>query len=91
MARIGNACPVCSRSLVSSRFDATFRLPEGSERLFFGLPASLCAICQQLYLDPDLIELLEVPEGRCTFAIESDQVLLREAWSSADKLPPLTP
>ncbi|HUR15779.1 MAG TPA: hypothetical protein VMZ33_00710 [Candidatus Limnocylindrales bacterium] len=80
MARIGNACPVCSRSLVSSRFDATFRLPEGDERLFFGIPASLCQVCQQLYLDADLIDLLEVPEGRCTFAIESDQVLTREAW-----------
>jgi hypothetical protein len=86
MARIANDCPVCSRSLVSSRFDATFKLPEGDERLFFGLPASLCEVCQQLYLDPDLIDLLEVPEGRCTFAIESDQVLLRGAgaWSSVD-------
>ncbi|MEX2548562.1 MAG: hypothetical protein WD830_12370 [Chloroflexota bacterium] len=84
MARLGNDCPVCSRSLVSSRFDATFKLPEGEERLFFGLPASLCEVCQQLYLDPDLIDLLEVPEGRCTFAIESDQVLLREASSAAD-------
>lgn len=87
MARIGSACPVCSRSLVSSRFDATFKLPEGVERLFFGLPASLCEICQQLYLDPDLIDLLEVPEGRCTFAIESDQVLMRQAWSGADTSP----
>ncbi len=84
MARLGNDCPVCSRSLVSSRFDATFKLPEGEERLFFGLPASLCEVCQQLYLDPDLIDLLEVPEGRCTFAIESDQVLLGEASSAAD-------
>jgi hypothetical protein len=84
MARIGNACPVCTRSLISSRFDATFRLPDGGERFFFGLPASLCEICQQLYLDPDLIELLAVPEGRCTFAIETDQVLVSEAWSNAD-------
>lgn len=84
MARIGSDCPVCRRSLISSRFDATFRLPNGNERFFFALPASLCEICQQLYLDPDLIELLEVPEGRCTFAIETDQVLVREAWSSAD-------
>jgi hypothetical protein len=84
MARISHACPVCTRSLISSRFDATFRMPDGSERFFFGLPASLCEICQQLYLDPDLIELLSVPEGRCTFAIESDQVLVSEAWSNAD-------
>jgi hypothetical protein len=84
MARVGNACPVCSRSLVSSRFDTTFRLPDGEERYFFGIPASLCAKCQQLYLDPDLIDLLDVPDGRCTFAIENDQVLVTEAWSSAD-------
>jgi hypothetical protein len=85
MDRFGNACPTCSRSLVSSRFDATFRLPDGAERLFFGIPASLCEICQQLYLDPELIDLLEVPEGRCTFAIETDQVLLHAAWSGADR------
>jgi hypothetical protein len=84
MARIGNDCPVCSRSLISSRFDTTFRLPDGDERYFFGIPASLCGKCQQLYLDPDLIELLEVPDGRCTFAIETDQVLVSQAWSSAD-------
>ncbi len=84
MAHLGNACPACSRSLITSRFDATFMLPDGAERLLFGIPASLCDGCQQLYLDPDLIELLEVPQGRCTFAIETDQVLLSEAWSSAD-------
>ena len=82
MARIGSECPVCTRSLVSSRFDATFKLPEGDERLFFGIPASLCETCQQLYLDPDLIDLLEVPEGRCTFAIESDQVLLHQVFEA---------
>ncbi len=87
MDRIGSACPVCSRSLISSRFDTTFRLTDGRERFFFALPASLCEMCQQLYLDPDLIELLDVPDGRCTFAIETDQVLMREAWSSADYLP----
>jgi hypothetical protein len=87
MDRIGSACPVCARSLISSRFDTTFRLTDGRERFFFGLPASLCEMCQQLYLDPDLIELLDVPEGRCTFAIETDQVLMREAWSRADYLP----
>ena len=82
MARLGNGCPVCNRKLFNSRFDATFRLEDGSEKFFFGLPASLCEVCQQLYLDPDLIELLAVPEGRCTFAIETDAVLLHGAWSS---------
>ena len=75
MARLGSGCPICNRKLFNSRFDATFRLEDGSERFFFGLPASLCELCQQLYLDPDLIELLSVPEGRCTFAIETDSVL----------------
>ena len=84
MTRVGTACPVCSRGLISSRFDTTFRLPDGDERYFFGVPASLCEKCQQLYLDPDLIELLNIPDGRCTFAIENDQVLVSEAWSSAD-------
>jgi len=84
MARIAHACPICTRGLISSRFDATFRLSDGSERFFFALPASLCELCQQLYLDPDLIELLSIPEGRCTFAIETDQVLVTEAWSNAD-------
>lgn len=84
MDRIGGACPVCARSLITSRFDTTFRLPDGKEQFFFAVPASLCEMCQQLYLDPDLIDLLEVPEGRCTFAIETDQVLVSEAWSSAD-------
>ena len=83
MSRTGSGCPVCNRKLFNSRFDATFRLPDGTERFFFALPASLCEICQQLYLDPDLIEVLSVPEGRCTFAIESDQVLTRNAWTSS--------
>lgn len=87
MARLGSGCPVCNRKLFNSRFDATFRLDDGSERFFFGLPASLCEVCQQLYLDPDLIELLSVPEGRCTFAIETDQVLLHRAPSSPNSQP----
>lgn len=83
MARIGDNCPHCTRRLVNSRFDATFRMADGDERLCFGLPAALCEDCQQLYVDPDLIDLLDVPSGRCVFAIESDMVL-REAWSGAD-------
>ena len=84
MARVGNGCPVCNRKLFNSRFDATFRLDDGSEKFFFGLPASLCEMCQQLYLDPDLIELLDLGEGSCVFAIESDLVVQEHAWSSAD-------
>ncbi|MDF2735236.1 MAG: hypothetical protein K0S97_1859, partial [Chloroflexota bacterium] len=40
--------------------------------------------CSQLYIDPELIELLDLGEGRCVFAIESDLVLQEQAWSSAD-------
>ena len=77
-------CPACTRLLISTRFDATFRLPDQSERLCFGIPGGLCTDCHQLYIDPDLIELLDLREGRCVFAIESDLVVQEQAWSSAD-------
>ena len=70
MARTGSGCPVCNRKPSTRASTRRSVLPGGSERFFFGLPASLCDVCQQLYLDPDLIEMLSVPEGRCTFAIE---------------------
>jgi hypothetical protein len=54
-------------------------MPDGSERLCFAIPASLCTDCHQLYLDPDLIDLLDIPDGRCVFAIESDVVLRERA------------
>ena len=75
-------CPACRRHLIGSRFDTTFRLPDGSERLCFGIPGGLCGACHQLYIDPALIELLDLGEGRCTFAIESDLVLQEQAWSA---------
>jgi len=81
MATARDRCPVCGRSLVSSRFDATFRMPDESERLCFAIPGGLCGDCHQLYIDPDLIELLDLPDGRCTFAIESDLVLQERASS----------
>jgi hypothetical protein len=74
-----NTCPQCEASMGSSRFDATFRLSDGSERLCFGMPASLCGACRQLYVDPELIDLFDLAAGRCVFAIESDRVLLRQA------------
>ena len=80
----GLRCPHCGRPLVTSRFDTTFRLPDDSERLCFGIPASLCEDCHQLYVDPGLIELLDLGTGRCVFAIQSDAVVLEEAPSWAD-------
>jgi hypothetical protein len=79
-----NTCPECEAPLQVSRFDATFRLPDGTERLCFGIPASLCAACRQLYVDPELIDLFGLGAGRCVFAIESDRVLQQQARSAAD-------
>jgi hypothetical protein len=70
--------------LVVTRFDTTFRMDDRSERLCFGVPGGLCSECQQLYIDPDLIDLLDLTGGRCVFAIESDLVLQERAWSGAD-------
>ncbi|HYU48990.1 MAG TPA: hypothetical protein VEO91_03545 [Candidatus Limnocylindria bacterium] len=84
MSRLRERCPRCSHKLIVTRFDTTFRLPDRTERLCFGIPAGLCEDCHQLYIDPDLIDLLELGEGRCVFAIESDLVVQEQAWSSAD-------
>lgn len=73
MSWLRDVCPQCSTQLIDSRFDTTFRLPDGEERLRFAVPASLCMSCHQLYLDPDLIDLLDIPDGRCVFAIETDR------------------
>jgi hypothetical protein len=70
-------CPECGETLLASRFDTVFRMPDESERLCFEVVASLCGSCRQLYLAPELIGILDVAEGRCIFAIESD-VVLRE-------------
>jgi hypothetical protein len=79
MASDRERCPSCDRPLFNSRFDATFRMPDQSERLCFAIPGGLCGHCHQLYIDPDLIDLLDLPDGRCTFAIETDVVLQERA------------
>ena len=84
MSRLRERCPGCSRRLITTRFDTTFRMSDRTERLCFGIPGGLCEDCHQLYIDPDLIELLDLADGRCVFAIQSDVVLQEEAWSSAD-------
>ena len=82
MSRTRERCPRCSSKLVVSRFDTAFRLDDSSERLCFGIPGSLCQGCVQLFVDPDLLDLLDLGEGRCVFAIESDLVVQEQAWSS---------
>ena len=63
MTWLRDLCPQCNLRLVNSRFDTTFRMPDGSERLCFAIPAALCTDCHQLYLDPDLIDLLDIPDA----------------------------
>ena len=75
---------LCTAGSSITRFDTTFRMPDQTERLCFGIPGGLCEDCRQLYIDPDLIELLDLGEGRCVFAIESDLVVQEQAWSRAD-------
>ena len=84
MARLRDRCPHCGRQLLTTRFDTTFKLPDATERLCFGIPGGLCHECHQLYIDPELIDLLGLDSARCVFAIESDRVLQEEAWSGAD-------
>ena len=82
MPPLRERCPGCSRRLITTRFDTTFRMSDRSERLCFGIPGGLCEDCHQLYIDPELIELLDLRDGRCVFAIESDLVVQEQAWSS---------
>ena len=73
MSRLRDRCPACSRRLITTRFDTTFRLSDRSERLCFGIPGGLCEDCSQLYIDPELIELLDLGDARCVFAIETER------------------
>jgi hypothetical protein len=84
MSGLRDRCPGCGRHLIITRFDTTFRLEDRTERLCFGIPGGLCEDCHQLYIDPELVETLDLGAGRCVFAIESDTVLQEQAWSSAD-------
>jgi hypothetical protein len=76
-------CRFCSGELLTSVFDTIFRDPEADERLFFAIPGALCVPCRQLYVDQQLIGILGLGGARCTFAIESDRVLLAGPASAA--------
>ncbi len=80
----GITAPSATGRLYESRFDTTFRYPDGSERLCLDLVGGLCQPCNQLYVDPDLIDMLDLRRGRCVFAIESDAVLSGRAAGFAD-------
>ena len=70
-------CPECLTPLVRGAFDATFRLDDGTERLCFDIPAGLCRPCGQLFIQPELIDALDLWFGRCVFAIQSDRAYAR--------------
>ncbi len=74
-------CPVCGDLLAVSLYDATVRMPDSSELLCFAVPGRLCARCSQLLVEPDLIEALNLGDGRCVFAIASDTTLAERASS----------
>jgi len=84
MARLDERCPQCRRRLFFTRFDARFRMPDRTERTCFSVPAGLCRDCEELYLEPGLVDLLNLAAGRCVFAIESDSVMRARATSAAD-------
>ena len=75
-------CRFCDGTLLSSVFDTVFHdadakaEAEADERLFFAIPGALCVPCRQLYVDQQLIGILGLDGARCTFAIESDRVLV---------------
>jgi hypothetical protein len=80
----GDHCPECDRPLYESRFDTTFRYPDGSERICLDLIGGLCQPCNQLYVDPEAIDMLDLRRGRCVFAIESETVLSRRTAGFTD-------
>ena len=71
-AWLRDRCPACTGPLVSSQFDAAFRMPDASERLRFAIEATLCRDCRVLYISWDLFQRLDILDGTCISAIESD-------------------
>jgi len=73
MRPLRETCPRCDKPMFLSRFDATFKKRNArEERQVFGLIAALCNLCRELYIDPELLTLLNLEEFKCTFAIEQD-------------------
>jgi len=79
MTSLSAVCPACGEPLSVSTYDTAFRMPDGSELLCFAVPGSLCSTCSQLYVEPDLIDSLDLGDGRCIFAIASDTTLVERA------------
>ncbi len=73
------SCSTCSSEATVRRFDLTVRSPEGRERLFFGMLASLCRRCGTFLLEGDLAKLIAVGDGDVITAIGSDGYLTSDA------------
>ena len=81
MTSLSAVCPACGDRLAVSTYDAAFRMLDGTELLCFAVKGSLCSTCSQLLVDPDLIEAMDLGDGRCVFAIQSDTELMERASS----------
>lgn len=68
-------CPSCLHTAAVSRFDLAVSGADGTERLFFGIPASVCATCGWLMLDRDVERLYDIAAVDVAQAIETDAVL----------------
>ena len=51
-ASLPRICPTCSTRTSADRFDLAVRRPDGGERHFFGLLATLCRTCRRFLVDP---------------------------------------
>src|SRR5919206_228165 len=85
MSSLRERCPACTRRLITTRFDTTFRLPDRTERLCFGIPGGLCEDCHQLYIEPDLIELLDLRQQRIVEFLLTPRTRLLEETSRAKR------
>jgi hypothetical protein len=73
-------CPSCSRRLIVSRFDTTFRMSDRSEQLHFGILTISARPAAALHRSrPD--RAARARTRRCVFAIESDLAVQEQARS----------
>ena len=74
-ASLPRICPTCSARTSADRFDLAVRRPEGGERHFFGLLATLCRTCRRFLVDPEAALLYGIEELAIASAIQSDSCL----------------
>lgn len=65
-------------------YDATFRLPGGESIDLLNIRATVCVVCPQVLMAPQLVAEYGLTNAVCTFIIENDAALRRLAlrlWS----------